>query len=123
MPTVALEHDELVQAVQQAMAEQLRRDGRLRPGAELGLVFWANRDDDLNVRGTIRAGGRTLFELKGNRSHLAAVAAQLALSKLDPALKRSVESAAQVRWRAVRLTGFEENIDRFTADVEFSYRV
>lgn len=122
MPSIALEHHELVRAVQEAMAQQLRRDGRLNGDAELGLVFFTDRGNDLRVKGIVRRAGETLWELSGGRTQLSAIATELALSKLPPRLHRSLQSTAVVRWRALRFVDENEEVDRFAADVEFNYK-
>lgn len=119
---VTLDHTDLVRAVQEAMAAQLRRDGKLRSGMELGLTFYATTTDDLHVVGRVRQGGRVLHELTGRKSHLSAVAAQLALNRLKPGERQNLLPTAAVHWRVVRLTDADESLDRFMADVHFLHR-
>ena len=119
---VSLDHSELISAVQQAMAGQLRRDGRLLPGAELGLLFYASSPDDLHVVGRVRQGSQVLLELTGRKAQLSAVATQLALDRLPPAERRCLAPDARVEWRNVRFTGDGEPLDRFFADVTFRRR-
>lgn len=116
---VTVDHNEMVRAVQQAMAQQLQKDGRLRPGMELGLIFFSQRADEVQVVGRVRSAGQVLFELKGARPHLSAVATQLALAKLSPAERSGLQPSARVHWRTVRFTSEQESIDRFMVDVEF----
>jgi hypothetical protein len=116
---VTLEHSELVRGVQQAMAAQLRRDGRLQPGMELGLLFYAPAPDDLYVVGRVKQGPTVLFELKGHKPQLSAIAADLALARLTPAEQRTLRPSVDVRWRVVQFTGEDEVVDRFLADVAF----
>lgn len=122
MPTISVQHEELVQAVQVAMAAQLERDGYLTGDTELGLLFYAQRSDEMTVVGSVRRGGQTLFQLKGSRADLCALAAQLALDKLSPRETRGLGSNASVRWRTFRLEDGPEPVDRFLAEVEFQYR-
>lgn len=119
---VSLDHTDLIRAVQQAMAGQLRRDGRLRPGSELGLFFYATGPDDLHVVGRVRQGSQVLFELTGRKPHLSAVATQLALDRLSPDERQGLAPEARVSWRNVRFTGDGEPLDRFFVDVAFSRR-
>lgn len=119
---VTLAHSELIGAVQQAMVDQLRRDGRLRSDMELGLVFYSESADDICVRGTVRRLGRVVYELQGARAQLAAVATQLALQKLSPDHRRAIVPGAQVRWRAVRFLAGTEEMERFMVDVHFQTR-
>lgn len=120
---VTLDHSDLVSGVQRAMAEQLRRDGRLQSGMEIGLVFCLLTREEISVCCTVRRFGQALFELKGGRPQLCAVATQLALDKLEPDERRGLEPLAQVHWRAVRFTDGDGSADRFLADVEFYERV
>lgn len=122
MPTISVQHEELVQAVQLAMAAQLERDGYLTPDTELGLLFYAERPEEMRVVGSVRRGGQILFQMKGSRADLCAVAANLALGKLSPAQSRGLSSSASVRWRTFRLTEGPEPVGRFLAEVEFQYR-
>lgn len=122
MPIISVQHEELIQAVQLAMAAQLERDGYLTPDTELGLLFYAERPDEMRVVGSVRRAGQTLFQLKGDRSDLCAVAARLALEKLSPRESRGLTSSASVRWRTFRLNEGPEPVDRFLAEVEFQYR-
>jgi hypothetical protein len=69
----------LTAAQRETLKALLRRDGKLSPGMELGLTFYATTADDLHVVGRVRQGGRVLHELTGSKPHLSAVAAQLAL--------------------------------------------
>jgi hypothetical protein len=121
--TIALDHDELVQAVQQAMTAQLARDGYTEPGTELGLVFASHREDDLTVIGSVRRHGQVLCELNGSRNQLCAVATQLALTKLPLLERQGLRPPARVRWRVVHFTGDAEGEaeDRFMANVEFDF--
>jgi hypothetical protein len=119
--TIALDHNELVRAVQQAMAAQLARDGYTEPGIELGLLFSSHREDDLTVIGSVRRHGQVLCELKGSRNQLCAIATQLALTKLTLGERQGLRQPARVRWRVVHFTDDSggEGEDRFMADVEF----
>lgn len=119
---ITLDHSELVGAVQRAMAEQLRRDGRLGPEMELGLLFYADSPDDVHVVGRVRQGARVLFELKGRKPQLTALATRLALDRLPAEERRELVLSAEVAWRAVRFTAGGEQLDRFMADVTFRKR-
>lgn len=104
------------------MAAQLARDGKLTADMELGLIFYTQDPEDLQVVGQVRQHGQVLFELKGNKGQLAAVATQLALAKLPPAVRGQLGSSAAVRWRLVHFADEEESFDRCMADVEFQSR-
>jgi hypothetical protein len=119
---VSLDHSEIVSGVQTALAKQLQRDGRLEKEMELGLLFYAKKPDDLSLVAKVSRHGKVLFELKGGRPHLAAVAIQLALDKLSPLERCQLEPQAQVRWRAIKFTGDESTLERFMVDVEFRKR-
>jgi len=119
---ISLDHSEIVHGVQMALTRQLERDGRLGQGLELGLLFYAEKHDGLNLVAQVRHNGKLLFELKGGRPHLAAVATQLALDKLPPMERSQFEPNASVRWRAIKFTGNESTLERFMVDVEFHKR-
>lgn len=119
---VSLLHSEVVRAVQEALAQQLTRDGKAAPGQELGLTFYAITADQMTVVCDVREGGRTLFQMQGGPAQLAAVAAGVALRRLSPAERRSIAGEASVRWRSVRLASDGEEIDRFFVDVTFPLR-
>lgn len=116
---ISLLHSEVVRAVQEALAQQLTRDGKASPGQELGLTFYALTADQMTVVCDVREGGRTLFQMQGGPAQLAAVAASLALRRLSPAERQAVAGEALVRWRSVRLASDGEAIDRFFVDVTF----
>jgi|GEM_PF-5232327 len=120
--TISLDHAELVRAVQQAMVDQLRRDGRLGPGLELGLLFYADTPDDMQVVGRVREGSKVLFELTGRKPQLSALATQMALAKLESEERQMLAPEATVEWRSVRFSGEGEPLDRFFADVAFRRR-
>lgn len=119
---VTVDHSEVVRGVQEAMVGQLRRDGRLGPGMELGLAFYATAADDLHVVGRVRRGSQVLFELQGRKPQLSAIVAGLALAKLRPDEQRTLEPAADVHFRLVHFTADDETVDRFMADVSFRSR-
>jgi hypothetical protein len=66
--------------------------------------------------------GKLLYELKGGRLQLAAVATQLALDKLSPIERSQLKPNAEVRWRAIKFTDGETKLERFMVDVEFRKR-
>jgi hypothetical protein len=117
---ISLLHSELVRAVQAALANQLIRDGKAEPDQELGLTFYALAHDQLEVLCAVRAKGRTLLQMRGGPSQLAAVAASEALKRLSPAERQRIAGDAIVRWRLVQFSGGGEAVDRFFADVTFS---
>jgi len=121
-PMVTLDHTEVVRAVQHAMAVQLQRDGRLEKDMELGMVFYSDVPEQMYVLGSVQRCGRTLFELKGDRPQLCAVATQLALTKLTPAERSGLAAAADVHWRTVQFTSDGQSFDRFLVDVAFRRR-
>lgn len=116
---ISLLHSEVVRAVQEALAQQLTRDGKASPGQELGLTFYALTADQMTVVCDVREGGRTLFQMQGGPAQLAAVAATIALRRLSPAERKAIAGEASVRWRSVRLASGGEAIDRFLVDVTF----
>jgi hypothetical protein len=119
---VSLDHSEIVLGVQTALAKQLQRDGRLEQEMELGLLFYAEKPDDMRLVAQVCRHGQLLFELKGGRPHLAAVATQLALDKLSPTERSQLEPKAEVRWRAIKFSGTDTTLERFMVDVEFRKR-
>lgn len=116
---ISLLHSEVVRAVQEALAQQLTRDGRAAPGQELGLTFYALTADQMTVVCDVRGGGRRLFQMHGGPAQLAAVAAGVALGRLSPTERKSIAGDATVRWRSVQFTGGGEAVDRFFVDVTF----
>jgi hypothetical protein len=119
---ISLLHSEVVRAVQEALAQQLRRDGRAAPGQELGLTFYATTPDQMTVLCDVRAGGRSQFQLKGGPAQLVAVAAGAALQRLTASERKRVAGDATVRWRSVRLASGGEALDRLFVDVTFPLR-
>ncbi|HLO02194.1 MAG TPA: hypothetical protein VK191_03690 [Symbiobacteriaceae bacterium] len=120
---ISLLHSEVIRAVQEALAQQLKQDGKAAPGQELGLTFYASTADQMTVVCEVREGGRPLFQMQGGPAQLAAVAAGVALRRLSPAERRRVAGDAAVRWRSVRLdSGGGEALDRFFVDVTFPLR-
>lgn len=120
--TVTVLHSDLVAAVQAAMVDQLRRDGRLEEGMELGLTFYSAAGDDVAVLGKVRRGGEVLFELEGGRDELCALATRVALDRLTPEEIRQLQPPAEVHWRTVRFSTPKETMDRFFIDVRFQRR-
>ena len=120
--TIQLDHTEIIRATQQAMIAQLRRDGRLTPGMELGLTFSAPTYGDIYVTGTVRRDGQALHELTGRRPQLCAIATQVALDKLSRQEQRSYLPEARVHWRIVRFSDDTGVMDKFVVDVEFQER-
>lgn len=116
---VTLGHQELVCGVQRAVTGQLRRDGRLEAGMELGLVFCLHTPEEISVVCTVRRDGQLVYELNGDQAQLCAVAAQLALDKLEPQVRKGLEPVAEVRWRSVRTTVNDPRTEQFFANVTF----
>lgn len=119
---ISLLHSEVIRAVQQALAQQLSRDGRAAPGQELGLTFYAPTAEQMSVVCEVREGGRPLFEMRGGPAQLAGVAAGVALLRLSTAEQRRIAGDASVHWRSVRLASGGEALDRFFVDVTFTLR-
>ena len=116
--TFIVGHDEITKGVRQAMVDQLRRDGELRPGMEIGLIFYSSDPQDMRVDASVLLEGGGSILISGNRNQISRVIKNIVAAKLGPEAKK-YKPAAEVHFQSNRSTDKNgDTEDAFFALVE-----
>ncbi len=113
-------HDEIKYGVREAMIDQLRRDGRLKPGMEIGLIFFSSERGNMEVEACILCAEEVPTVMDGDRRQICAVITNLVLRRFYPGEIQNYKPEATVRFQSSRFTyknGDTEYV--FFAEVKF----
>lgn len=118
--TFIVGHDEIQKGVRQAMIDQLRRDDRLGPGMEIGLIFFSSERGNMEVEACVLCGEEVPTVMSGDRRQICAVITNLVLPRFYPGETQNYKPEATVHFQLSRFTYKNGDIKNvFFAEVEF----
>lgn len=120
--TFIVGQDEIVRGVRNAMVDQLKKERKLRPGMEIGLIFSSSDPGNMEVEASIILARQAPIIMRGDRRQISAVITNIALNRLAPGESRDYKPEVTVRFRSTRFTDDEGSLDTFFAEVEFHDR-